>query len=70
MAAENVLVVHAAQLKVLTHAGAAHQADSLGSGLNSAVLHLLRAQLFLKVHENGVLVAGDHDIHIVRVNDV
>ena len=69
MTAEYILVMHAPQLQVLTHAGTANQPEAFCAGRPGQFLDLRFLKLFLKMHENGVLMACDHDIDVIRVNN-
>ena len=70
MAVENLSVVGAPELEVLPHAGTAHQLKALGPGGLGLGHHLLIQEAVLNVGKEGVLVAGDQNIDIVRVDDV
>ncbi len=70
VAAENVLVVHAAQLEVLAYARrCSPPGGSPGAGFFLRAPDLALAQLFLEMNKDGVLVARDHDVDVIRGND-
>ena len=65
---EDVGVMRAAQLQILTDAGAADEAEALrASGLGLS-LDLRRHELVLKVGEAGVLVSRYHNVDVVGVD--
>ena len=68
MAAEDVLVMNAPKLQVLAHTGASHQPESPGPCCLCQLLDLRLLKLFLEMDEDGVLMSGNHDIDVVRVN--
>ena len=70
VAVKNFRVMSPTQLEVLAYAGAAHQLEALGAN-GLGLLHHVRVQkTVLDVGEQGVLVAGDEDVDVVRVDDV
>ena len=69
VAAEDVLVMDAAKLQILAHAGTAHQAEALAPAFPCAPGPPLWRKLFLEMNKDGVLMSRDHDIDVIRGND-
>ena len=67
VAAEDVLVMNAPKLQVLAHTGASHQPEALAPAA-FASSWTSGFKLFLEMDEDGVLMSGNHDIDVVRVN--
>ena len=70
MAAENVLIMDASELQILSDTRTANQAEAFCPCFSGAFRGFFTSQLFLEMDEHGVLVAGNHDVDVIRVNDI
>ena len=70
MSVKDICVVCAAKLQILPYAGTAYQLKAFGSCRFCLCHHILVGQTVLDMGEERMLMPGDHDIDIIRIDHV
>ena len=69
MAVKHLCIVSATKLKILSYTGTSYQLKAFGSCSLGFRYCFFRSQSFLKIHKNRMLMSGDHNVDIIRINN-